>query len=130
MFNGNIPTPKSLGGWPKNVNDTDDDKLLKSRIPIDLFEGGVSTCPDCNNVKSMLVGPEGGLGINIMCKHCRSKFNFLFPFGVSRVGEPNPRGIEPVSLGFIGTIAHSPALFYSLIVFTLVLIALVVEVVV
>jgi hypothetical protein len=35
-------------------------------------------CPDCKE-SGFLLGPEGGLTQNIMCVHCRTRFNYCPP---------------------------------------------------
>jgi len=41
-------------------------------------------CPDCEG--QLLAGPKGGAAINVMCDHCRHKFNVVF-FGAIGIGE-------------------------------------------
>lgn len=86
----------NIGGWLPNINDTDDDKLLKSKIPVDMFQGGTPTCPDCNYTDTMVVLGDYGFSTRIECLKCGSKFNYSTVFGPTRRGRPNPKGVEPV----------------------------------
>jgi hypothetical protein len=48
-------------------------------------------CPDCGG--GLLMGPCGGLSINIYCANettCGSKFNEMGPFGIERISEASP----------------------------------------
>ena len=36
-------------------------------------------CPDCGS--ALLMGPEGGCAVNVMCEACEHQFNIGFAFG-------------------------------------------------
>lgn len=41
-------------------------------------------CPDCKVKGKILVGPRGGMSVNVRCCNCGSRFN-ITPFGVERI---------------------------------------------
>lgn len=97
MFSGNpMPTPSSLGVWPKSVDLSDEDRHIRKCIPVKLFEGEPSCCPDCYAQDEWLEGPSGGFSVNIICGYCGSSFNYMFPFGVKRIGDINPNSVAPL----------------------------------
>ncbi len=41
-------------------------------------------CPDCKTKNQMIIGPRGGMSVNVKCGNCGSAFN-ITPFGVERI---------------------------------------------
>lgn len=38
-------------------------------------------CPFCGNESHWLEGPHGGMSVNLKCKHCGTRVNFMGPLG-------------------------------------------------
>ena len=43
------------------------------------FRRNGGNCPDCGS--ALLMGPEGGCAVNVMCEACEHQFNIGFAFG-------------------------------------------------
>ena len=61
-------------------------KKLFSKIPNPLQkeeETGLK-CPNCGAMQ-WLEGPSGGGSVNVMCNQCKSKYNYMGPFGLQEL---------------------------------------------